>query len=219
MNNDAWNKFKSARKAFRSMTEKLKSVAKKPNEIVYNGTLDEIRKEHEIKYILVADNPGCSELKQGRYLAGETERDAGKIARKFFHEKLDIDFDKEVIVLNKTPIHTPSTEKLRELRSEDIFKKSQKNMASILFDFHKALNVPVWIVGINGMKKGGIFRVYTDTLKELYSKADSLYKNLFLFKHFSRNCFNNDLKGLSDKNLKESLKEKGSEYRKRILGN
>jgi len=214
MNNDEWNKFKSARKNFRSMTEKLKSVAKKPNEIVYNGTLDEIKKENEIKLILVADNPGDSEREQKRYLVGN----AGQIARKFFHEKLGIDFDKEVIVLNKTPIHTTTTEKLRELRNEDIFKESQKNMASLLFEFHKALNVPVWIVGINGLKSG-IFKVYTETLKELYLNANSMYKNLFFFKHFSRNCFNNDLKGLSDKNLKESLKEKGSEYRKRILGN
>jgi hypothetical protein len=83
--------------------------------VVYNEALDELTEKDHIKLILVADNPGRREqaADMRRYLVGPS----GKIAAKFFRENpaLGIDFQKNVIILNKTPIHTPRTAELREL--------------------------------------------------------------------------------------------------------
>ncbi len=81
---------------------------------VYNSNLDifqDIEALKKVEYILVADNPGIEEEKYNKYLIGR----AGKSARKFFNDYLNIDysdFDKKVICLNKTCISTKMTSDL-----------------------------------------------------------------------------------------------------------
>ena len=74
--------------------------------IVYNHSLDELQVSDQIKLIIVSDNPGKNEQlhKNQRYLVGQ----AGKVAEGFFRRnpELNIDFRREAIILNKTPIHT-----------------------------------------------------------------------------------------------------------------
>ena len=77
--------------------------------IVYNRDLDKITQEDEIKLIVIGDNPGKDEQlqKNNRYLVGQ----AGKLADSFFKKNptLNIDFRKNVIILNKTPVHSAKT--------------------------------------------------------------------------------------------------------------
>ncbi|MDR1837666.1 MAG: hypothetical protein LBQ89_08415 [Treponema sp.] len=256
MNSDAWKKFVRARNHFRKIIEELsRSLPKLKNiqqefvnrrvggknsayivetPIVYNSALDDITINSEIKLILVADNPGRREQAEEnrRYLVGPS----GKIAHKFFHDNpaLGIDFQKNVIILNKTPIHSPRTVELRELcRMEASLEaetgggsiaatlvESQKRMAELLLEFHEALGAQVFIIGYSEMKKGGVFETYTEKLKELYTDKEQLYKQIYLYRHFSMNQFTIDLKqqAIPGETATKSLERIGAAYRRRILG-
>jgi len=244
VNRNTWDKFKKIKEQFRTAAEDLTSslpglkdiqqqfansrsagngVYMVETPVVYNTALDDVTIKDDIKLILVADNPGRREqaAENRRYLVGPS----GKIAQKFFfnNPSLGIDFRKNVIILNKTPIHSPRTTELRELCKMGTIKpaleKSQKIMTEILLKFHEALDCPVWITGYSEMRKGGIFQVYTENLKELYAEHDDLYKKLFFFRHFSMNQFTIDLKqqSLPEENVLKSLKRIGTAYKKRIL--
>ena len=256
MNRSEWNRFVKARERFRSAVDELtrslpnlKNILQKfadnradgknssyavETPVVYNSALDDITINDEIKLILVADNPGRREqaAENRRYLVGPS----GKIAKKFFHDNpaLGIDFLINVIILNKTPIHTPRTVELRELcRMEaqsggaissameiaHALEESQKTMAALLLEFHEALGTPVWIIGYSEMKKGGIFEVYTESLKELYSEKQEKIKQIYFYRHFSMNQFTIDLRqqSLPGETLAKSLRRIGTAYRKRIL--
>jgi len=244
MNQANWKKFVSARDQFRGITEKLSmslpelkniqqkfadsrsngknSAYKVETPVVYNTALDDVTIEDEIKLILVADNPGRREqaAENRRYLVGPS----GKIAQKFFRDNpsLKIDYNKNVIILNKTPIHSPRTVELKELckgRLADALIESQAAMASLLPEFHEALDCPVWITGYSEMRKGGIFETYTEKLKELYSNKQEMYKQIFIYRHFSMNQFTIDLKqqALPGETAAKSLKRIGTGYRQRIL--
>jgi hypothetical protein len=249
LNRGAWNKFVKAREHFRYVIEEtrrsvpcLKKIQQKfvdsrsgknssytvETPVVYNSALDDITVDDEIKLLLVADNPGRREqvAENRRYLVGPS----GKIAQKFFRDnpQLGIDFTKNVIILNKTPVHSPRTAELRllclaEAGSNSIalaIEESQKKMAQLLLEFHEALNVPVYITGYSEMKKGRIFETYTETLKKLYANKKLLYAQLFLFRHFSMNQFTIDLKKqmLKGETVDKSLMRIGASYRERILG-
>ena len=251
MNRSAWDKFVKARERFRITTEELsrslpkliklqqeladtRTEAKNSSytvetPVVYNSALDDVTFDDEIKLVIVADNPGRREqaAENRRYLVGPS----GKIAKKFFSDnpQLGIDFVKNVIILNKTPIHSPRTVELRELvRMEKAngkhsiaaaLEESQVSMASLLFDFHTALGIPVWIIGYSEMRKGGIFEAYTEKIKELYADNKEMYKQLFFYRHFSMNQFTIDLKQQAKpgESIIKSLERIGAGYRVRIL--
>ena len=249
MNRSEWNSFTKARERFRSIVEeldnslpKLKNIQQKlvnsrseagytvETPVVYNSALDDITIKDEIKLILVADNPGRREqaAENRRYLVGPS----GKIANKFFinNPALGIDFQKNVIILNKTPIHTPRTVELRELcrirKNNNLIaiaiKESQIKMAELLFEFHGALDCPVWIIGYSEMRRGGIFETYTEKLKDFYITVKTkMYKQVFFYRHFSMNQFTIDLKqqATSGENVTKSLERIGAAYRERVLGN
>jgi len=251
LNRSAWDKFVKARERFRITTEELsrslpkliklqqeladtRTEAKNSSytvetPVVYNSALDDVTFDDEIKLVIVADNPGRREqaAENRRYLVGPS----GKIAKKFFSDnpQLGIDFVKNVIILNKTPIHSPRTVELRELvRMEKAngkhsiaaaLEESQVSMASLLFDFHTALGIPVWIIGYSEMRKGGIFEAYTEKIKELYADNKEMYKQLFFYRHFSMNQFTIDLKQQAKpgESIIKSLERIGAGYRVRIL--
>ena len=252
MNRGTWEKFVKTRENFRVTVEglsrslpKLKKLQQEladtraetknasytvETPVVYNSALDDITVNDEIKLIIVADNPGRREQasENRRYLVGPS----GKIAKKFFidNPQLGIDFVKNVIILNKTPIHSPRTVELRELvRMENAsgkhsistaLEESQRFMVSLLFEFHATLDCPVWIIGYSEMRKGGIFEVYTEKLKDVYANSEKMYKQLFFYRHFSMNQFTIDLKQQAKpgESVKKSLERIGAGYRVRILG-
>jgi hypothetical protein len=248
MTRSAWNRFIKAREHYREGLENLnrglpglRLLQQKlidnhspsytvETPIVYNTAIDDIQQDSDITLILVADNPGRREQasENRRYLVGPS----GKIAEKFFRDNpvLKIDFRKNVIILNKTPVHTPRTVELKELRAlggtalEKALDESQRLMARLLFEFHKSFSygkekpVPVWITGYSEMKKNGVFAAYTNELKTIYNKSE-LVKTLFLYRHFSMNQFTIDLKRQTapGESTVKTLKRIGAAYRKKFL--
>jgi len=239
MNSNKWENFKKAREHFRQECKLLERFApelekiqqefagKVEKSIVYNTALEEdVKKESEIKLILVGDNPGRNEQKVGRYLVGS----AGKFAQTFFataKKEFEINnfsedyFKENVIILNKTPIYSPRTRDLYKLRKKlhemsgpiaDVLEKSQKMMAKILFEFYEALNVPVWIIGYPGMRDGDIFDTYIAELKN-----KKMRERIYFYHHFSFNRFTIDLKK-QQKEQQIDLWQLGEKYREDILG-
>lgn len=197
--------------------------------IVYNRALDDVSETDSIKLILVADNPGRREqaAENRRYLVGPS----GKLAENFFrnHPELGIIFRKNVIILNKTPIHTPRTAELRELGRiggpavQQALDLSQQTMAHLLRAFHEALGgkaLPVWIIGYSELGKKKLFSPFTRTLEEAYPPEDPLRSQIFLFRHFSMNQFSADIRKrrLNNEDITDTLLRTGTEYRQRILG-
>jgi hypothetical protein len=248
MTRAAWNRFIKAREHYRKELEKLnrslpelRSLQQRlvdnrspsytvETPIVYNGAVDDIQQDSDIRLIFVADNPGRREqaAENRRYLVGPS----GKIAEKFFRDNpaLKIDFRKNVIILNKTPIHTPRTVELKELRGlggaamGTALDESQRLMARLIFEFHKAFSygkdkpVPVWITGYSEMNEHGVFAAYTNELKTIYNKS-GLVKTLFLYRHFSMNQFTIDLKrqATPGESVARTLKRIGAAYRRKFL--
>jgi hypothetical protein len=243
MNAKAWQALKAARKDYKDYVAKLEKrlpflrrleqslIDRRSgpsytvqNPVLYNHALDELGPDDDIRLILVADNPGRREQENGRYLVGPS----GKIADSFFKQRpeLGIDFRRNVVILNKTPIHTPRTAELRKLidmggsELERAVAGSQEFMARVILAFHRALApVPVWIIGYSEMKKGGVFEVFTGTIERLYKGLPSRQKELFLFRHFSMNQFTIDLKqqAREGETSAAALERIGSAYRKRIF--
>jgi hypothetical protein len=198
---------------------------------VYNLALDDFTPESEIKLILVADNPGRREqaAENRRYLVGPS----GKIAEKFFRDNpyMGIDFRKNVLILNKTPIHTPRTAELRELCAmgnqtlNNAVISSQAAMANLLAEFWEGLEgkttpIKVWIIGYSEMKKGGVFETYTETLKSFCAANPRLKDSILFFRHFSMNQFTIDLKQQTrpGETTEETLLRIGTAYQERVLG-
>ena len=249
MNKETWNAFRKTVNRYRLEVEKITAAV--PNlaaiiqklidsregpsyqaetPAVFNQALDDFTEQSSIKLILVGDNPGRREQENRRYLVGPS----GKIAEKFFLKNFapEIDWRKNVLILNKTPIHTPRTAELKTLytlggiKTEEIILSSQKTMAELLHDFWLVLSgesgrtVPVWIIGYSEMKKGGIFEIYTETLKTICSKNTAFGESIYFFRHFSMNQFTIDLKkrAINGESTQKSLERIGKAYRRQILG-
>ena len=271
MNDKQWEIFSSFRKAFKAQIDEWQTELKKRDAlsfltelqkksqvyghtpefsvetpIVYNTALDAITQNDQIKLIVVGDNPGKNEqLAINRaYLVGQ----AGKLGAKFFSSapELGIDFRKNAIILNKTPVHSPKTKDLAYIINEAkktaqgsvicrILQESQIWMAQKTAELHQALfeaaqteeeKPGLWLVGYGELKKAGIFESYKQTLYTKYfedAHNRSRFDESFLvFQHFSMNRFSIDLKELQAENpslsLKSALTALGKKHRKEIFG-
>ena len=204
--------------------------------VVYNTAYDEIKAEDEIKLIVIGDNPGKDEQlkKNCRYLVGQS----GKIADGFFRRnpELGVDFRKNVIIANKTPVHTAKTSHLKYLMKNgspeivDLILKSQQEMAEMTAKLHQDLiekkspgekSTQLWLVGYAELKGKGLFLPYRDVLRNAYS-GKSAWDDVFVYQHFSMNRFLVDLKDFRSKNeslsLEESLRDLGHQHRDEIFG-
>ena len=192
--------------------------------IVYNHSLDEVQASDAIKLIIISDNPGKNEQlhTNQRYLVGQ----AGKVAENFFRRnpELGINFRREAIILNKTPVHTAKTKELDYvLRHDDaqfrrLFEETQLWLAAHTAALQKALNCPLWLVGYGELRKKALFTAYADELQRQY--GGDPHAPVFVFQHFSMNCFAIDLKKQYDTGLSlaENLRTLGLRRRKEILG-
>lgn len=177
-------------------------------QIVYNRALDEISENDEIKLLVIGDNPGKDEqlLKNNRYLVGQ----AGKLGEGFFRKnpELGIDFRKNVIILNKTPVHSAKTAQLKYIAKNggqkiaNLIEETELWMAKETAELAKKLNSEIWLVGYSELKPKGIFTKYRDQLKKY---AD--WEKIFVFQHFSMNRFSIDLKDFMQAHKELSLKE------------
>ena len=210
--------------------------------VVYNRALDEVGPKDRIAFILVADNPGKKEqlAANNRYLVGQS----GKLAEGFFRDRLGVDFRREVLILNKTPIHTPKTAELRRLLSvadeagkregeglRKAFRESQETMAALARRLHGSLGAAakgdggagaiLWVSGLGELREKGLFRPWAEALGAAYADAPAaLVDRVWLFNHFSMNQFAIEVKKKADpaRPLLGELGRIGIENRKRVLG-
>ena len=207
--------------------------------VVYNRALDDIGPMDEIKIILVADNPGKKEqlVANNRYLVGQS----GKLATGWFLSELKLDFRREALILNKTPIHTPKTAELSILarsaglhrqRLESLLAGSQSAMADFAWRLFQALRTtdatgtsaewPVlWISGVGELRKGGLFEIYRDEIIRRLARATPEERNgVWAFNHFSMNQFAIEIKRKARPvvPIVEELARIGRENRIRVFG-
>lgn len=212
--------------------------------IVYNILYDEITPEDRISLIVVGDNPGKEEqlLINTKYLVGQS----GRIAEGFFKRNpgFNIDFRKNVLITNKTPVHTAKTSHLKYLKKNgskevcDLLLVSQCKMAELTAGLHKGLNenredgepaVSLWLVGYSELKDKGIFLDYKQHLRNEYLSSDKEnmikdWSDVYVYQHFSMNRFLIDLNEHCGKTnvsfdvLKNNLQILGWKHRKEIFG-
>ena len=230
------NKVEEWKKAYPVLTELQREaalLAKTPEypfetSVVYNRALDEVTPEDEIKLIVIGDNPGKDEqlAKNNKYLVGQ----AGKIAEGYFRKnpELGVDFRKNVIILNKTPVHSAKTIQLKTIARQggaeiaSLIEESQIWMAQKTAQLHAALNTELWLVGYSELKEKGLFGAYRDTLKS--SCGSEAWDRVYVFQHFSMNRFTIDLSdfikaGKKEKTpLESNIHELGLLHRKEIFG-
>ena len=196
--------------------------------VVYNRSLDDITPEDEIKLIVIGDNPGKDEqlAKNNRYLVGQ----AGKIAEGYFRKnpELGVDFRKNVIILNKTPVHSAKTIQLNAIaklggeKIASLIKTSQLWMAEKTAGLHAALGTELWLVGYSELKARGIFCPYRDVLKA--ACTPQAWQRVYVFQHFSMNRFTIDLGDFIKAGKKENaplesnIHELGVLHRNEIFG-
>ncbi|WP_407427439.1 hypothetical protein [Treponema sp.] len=217
---------------------RLKDTPEYPLEtpVVYNTALDEITEASEIRMIVIGDNPGKDEQreKNKKYLVGQS----GKIAAGFFEKNTEFntDFRKNVIILNKTPVHTAKTSHLKHLikngcpQIRELVKDSQVFMAKKTAELHEKLcrasgeggiAPELWLVGYAELKNKGLFLEYRDALKNAYGE-DCAWNKVFVFQHFSMNRFSIDLKDFMKNHenlgIVEAAHELGSLHKKEIFG-
>ncbi|WP_428770176.1 hypothetical protein V1L52_12770 [Treponema sp. HNW] len=155
--------------------------------LVYNSALDDIQKTDDIRIILIGDNPGKDEqlARNRRYLVGQS----GKIADGFFRKnpELNIDFRKNVLILNKTPLHTAKTKELALIIKEgnplfaEIIEESQIRLARATVRLHRALYeaddtgnpCKLWLIGYAELRERGLFSVYRDALNAAYAECSA----------------------------------------------
>ncbi|MCP1226107.1 hypothetical protein [Sebaldella sp. S0638] len=177
---ESWNKEYN-----KVLKEKIESLSgyEITNSFIYNEKLDEINENDNMKYIWIQDNPGYNEMLQNRYAVGAS----GKAGQNFMKsEGLVENFDKEVIVLNKSPVHTKVTAVLSKLKNKEIQDETQKYMAKAIYEVHNIFKCDLWILGISNLK--GIFGTFTENIEDLY-KNSTLNKKMFLYYHFSQGQF------------------------------
>lgn len=227
-----------------SLQEKAAADAKVPYypveiPVVYNTDLDKIKKEDDIRLFVIGDNPGKSEQmkEKSAYLVGQ----AGKIAEGYFRRnpELGVDFRKNVIILNKTPVHSAKTIQLKQIAKEggkpvtDLLEETQiwmaQKTAQLLGNLIAAAEndeqkPELWLVGYSELKSKGLFIKYRDCLKDAcLSAGRETWDRVYVFQHFSMNCFTKDLANclkngtIKSQGLKNQFHELGELHKKEIF--
>lgn len=183
----------------------------------------------DIRYILIGDNPGKEERKVREYFVGG----AGMTARLFFERYLVKDFDRQVLCLNKTPIHTNVTAGLGSLleNKQALIRDSQTYMANLAYTLHKQLQKPVVVCGFGDCRASGKYRgerwplrleqpkIGTYFFNQLRENFRDSAEQLYLVKHFSHDKFFEDFNIQAYWNDPEGrFLEIGSQYRRELLG-
>ena len=261
MTQDEWQAFTTFRESFKCKVGEWKSlytdtliplqkkisqsfgVPEYPveNAVVYNRSLDEVTPQDDIKLIVIGDNPGKDEQreKNSRYLVGQ----AGKIAEGYFkkHPELGIDFRKNAVILNKTPVHSAKTAHLKKIVQEGgdplqtLLSESQNYMAQETAALHcrlcaacqknNAALPEIWLVGYSELGRKGLFADYFKTLLQTYDVLEmpQYRQKIFIFQHFSMNRFTIDLAEFmaepqnTSLSLNDAIHKLGEKHREQII--
>ena len=198
--------------------------------VVYNRALNDVQPQDDIKLIVIGDNPGKDEqLKiNNRYLVGQ----AGKIAEGYFRRnpELGVDFRRNVIILNKTPIHSAKTIQLNTIAKlggpeiSVLIKESQIWMAEKTAALHAELGTELWLVGYSELQDKKIFCPSRATLKASLINRKDAWNRVYVFQHFSMNRFTIDLSEYiktekkENARLESNIHELGVLHKKEIFG-
>jgi len=249
MNQAAFKRFKALRDEFRDrvaewtaalpgLAEAQRALARETGDdyavetpIVYNRALDEVSQDSRIAWVVVADNPGKREQEaaMNRYLVGRS----GLVAERFFARELEVDFRREAVIINKTPVHTPKTLQLKKLarlypEACGILDESQRFMASLVPTLQQCFGARVWVMGLSEVKPKGLFEPWQQALARAYAYVETagdraegrpLSDGLYGFNHFSMGSFATDLmrRRLPDESTPDAVLRIGAENRSRIL--
>ena len=228
----SWSsRFPGLSDAQRALADETGDVYDIETSIVYNRALDEVVQGDRISWIVVADNPGKREQEaaNNRYLVGRS----GMVAERFFAREMGVDFRREVVIINKTPLHTAKTVQLRRLvklypAARELLEESQRFMASIVPVLQACCKARVWVMGLSELKARGLFESWQNAMRDAYAIADGSSSAasgskpsdaVFGFNHFSMGSFATDLKrrrGPNEATLDAVLRI-GAENRFRIL--
>ena len=190
--------------------------------IVYNKALDALGAADSPRIVLVADNPGLNEQKAEKraYLVGQS----GKLAEGLFRRELSLDFRRDCLILNKTPVHSPKTKELSLLPPEfrPLLAESQRFMAGLALRTAAALGAEIWVTGYSEIGAKGLFSVWAEEfrLRAAELKAAGALPPVMVYRHFSMNQFSYDLKTKrrEGESAKAALKRIGADYRREKLG-
>lgn len=147
---------------------------------VYNEKLDYLGKDDSIKYIWVTDNPGFNESRQNKYAVGIS----GKTGKNFMEENGFVnDFDREVIVLNKSFVHTKVTAELGKfMEYEDVLEDIQNFMGDLACSLQRVFQCEIWILGTSNLNK--IFKSFRINIQNSGDRD-----NIYFYYHFSQGQF------------------------------
>ncbi|WP_320046221.1 hypothetical protein [uncultured Ilyobacter sp.] len=179
---------------------------------VYNEKLDYLGKNDSIKYVWVTDNPGFKESKQNKYAVGIS----GKTGKNFMEKNGFVkDFDREVIVLNKSFVHTKVTSELGKFDLyRDIFLENQKFMGQLACHLQKLFGCDMWILGTSNLNK--IFKGFRETME-----TNGEFNNIYFYYHFSqgqfKKAYNRKKNELMNQDPKEICKIIGIENRNKLF--
>jgi len=178
--------------------------------VVFNQDLKGINPK-KVRLILVGDNPGQNEQRFQAYFS----RSSGTTLRKFISElgytirgsvqscknnERELTLRKErdskagedeVIILNKSVVHSSQTDELAAIKKDktagQFFKENQKYMAQLIYRLHTLLNrasskgCSVWILGTSSLN--GIFGPFRSEILDLYGRNIDLRDRIFLHGH------------------------------------
>lgn len=218
---------------FKKICEKWNSSAVSKEELkeyraIYNKDLDKIIENAdkiEISYIAIGDNPGNHEKTSCRYMQNDNSTPR---LRKFYkilgnHNLPPKDYeddwsDVNVLVLNKVPISTPTTNNLRRLLEYEDFLKCQQDMADAIKELATNLDVEIHVFGHSSITDYTDYNT-EDTKKAIFPKYQDLIKNqkkIRAYYHPSKEeYFEPYLKMDKEQLLQEG--ERGVEYRRNIF--
>lgn len=169
-----------------------------------------------LRWIICSDNPGVEEAKSGRFLA-PTGR-SGKEARKAIAQA-GLNWDEQVIVLNKSIIHTPKTVDLKGLPAEAV-RATEEALAQVILELLAQTEAKLWIVGFGGCdasvpgwphKLAGKERYPASCITPYFYAAlrdggARFKERIFISKHFSHGQFAIEMKQFpADWSLDERL--------------
>ncbi|WP_319205079.1 hypothetical protein [uncultured Ilyobacter sp.] len=195
-----------------SLLKRYEQEEKGMRAFVYNEKLDYLEKNDSIKYVWVTDNPGFRESKENKYAVGIS----GKTGKNFMEENGFVkDFDREVIVLNKSFVHTKVTSELGKFNLYgDILKKNQKFMGELACGLQEIFGCDMWILGTSNLNK--IFKSFRETIE---SKGE--FDDIYFYYHFSqgqfKKAYNRKKNELMNQNPKEICKIIGIENRNKLF--
>lgn len=200
--------------------------------VVYNTAWDGITEEDEIRLIVVGDNPGKEEqlATKRAYLVGQS----GRVAEGFFRRNpsLGVDFRRNAMITNKTPLHTAKTKHLKYLSAKGspavarAIQESQLEMARLTARLHQRLfaegGTRLYMVGYAELKGRGMFLDWRDELARCYQPCPDAWEHVLAFQHFSMNRFLVDLKNYMEENretdVARALDALGRQHRDEIWG-